>query len=183
MRDENIWLRKYVEAWHRATENGLTSLSWLDPESGPNRHKPTPDEAVDCQSFSDCNRLKTEHCWRITSGLRLQRQGSKAGWVCLNKHRLASEQRVPGWDSHTIQWINTLMLTNARMSSTLAPWSAERVFGRQNVFNADRTPKKVAEGEPFGFHCYKDDHNFLASIAVTDPNENGGWWSAIPGRE
>lgn len=131
-RDENIWLRKYVEAWHKATENGMTSLSWLNKEKGAARHDPTEAELVVCpERVTDCWRKK-DYCWRIAGSLSLQKSNSKWGWACLNKNRLTSEQKHPGWTWADFQWINTMTLTNPTMSSTLGDWDASRALGRQN---------------------------------------------------
>ena len=48
IRDENIWLRKYHEAWNMATENGHVALLWLDPTEGPLRHELSDEAKVDC---------------------------------------------------------------------------------------------------------------------------------------
>jgi len=48
-RDENLWLRKYVEAWHIATENGYErKLKYVNPVVGLCRHKLRRSEMVDC---------------------------------------------------------------------------------------------------------------------------------------
>lgn len=44
LRDEGLWLRKYAEAWHAATENGHTDLSFLNPTAGPARAKASSEE-------------------------------------------------------------------------------------------------------------------------------------------
>lgn len=49
MRNEQLWLKTFLKAWHIATENGL-NLSYLDAENGPKRDDPTPEEQVDCLS-------------------------------------------------------------------------------------------------------------------------------------
>jgi hypothetical protein len=57
MRDENIWLRKYHEAWTIATENGHPgdALQWLDADEGPSRHELKGDAARKCFEDQDCN--------------------------------------------------------------------------------------------------------------------------------
>ena len=48
-RDENLWLRKYVEAWHIATENGYErKLKYVSKTVGLCRHKPLRKVKMDC---------------------------------------------------------------------------------------------------------------------------------------
>lgn len=50
-RDEELWLRKYVEAWHIATENGYSNrLKYVSPVVGTCRHKLRRKELMDCSN-------------------------------------------------------------------------------------------------------------------------------------
>lgn len=57
VRDENIWLRKYHEAWTIATENGHPgdTLQWLDAIEGLTRHELKGAAAEKCFEAQDCN--------------------------------------------------------------------------------------------------------------------------------
>lgn len=55
VRSEELWLTKYIESWHIATENGHEddSLFYLDTTKGLIRHEYTDEEAHDCYSTPD----------------------------------------------------------------------------------------------------------------------------------
>ena len=51
MRNEQLWLKHFLRAWHIATENGKNlNLKFLDTDLGPTRNDPTPEEEIDCFS-------------------------------------------------------------------------------------------------------------------------------------
>jgi hypothetical protein len=63
-RDEDLWLRKYVEAWHIATENGhSTKLKYVSPVVGTCRHKLRRKELQDCSNSKKKKRTEDkENC-------------------------------------------------------------------------------------------------------------------------
>ena len=54
--DESLWLKYFLMAWHRATENGF-ELSYLNQEEGPAREDPEEGEDYDCSPYT-----RTHHC-------------------------------------------------------------------------------------------------------------------------
>lgn len=54
MKNEALWLRKFVEAWHIATENGYAAgeLKYLRPVSAPKARELSGDAAVNCVTNS-----------------------------------------------------------------------------------------------------------------------------------
>lgn len=100
-RDEKLWLRKYQESWHMATENGST-LKFLDPKRGPSRHNLTKVQAHNCMSPPDqCKKKKIKRggksypCHRIKAGAAFPDRNFSP-LSCMNKNRLVSAQRPNG---------------------------------------------------------------------------------------
>ena len=80
-RDETLWLRKYVEAWHIATENGNNrSLKYLSPVVGTCRHKLRRNELKDCSNSRDpAKRIEDkENCHYRRSHKHAQKSGSQS---------------------------------------------------------------------------------------------------------
>ena len=90
-RDEDIWLRKYLEAWHHATENGKTKLTYLQPRwLGKRRHDLEDKHAVNCRGLNYYDCRATPECHEVTVGMA---PASVQHWhkACRNKHLLVSE--------------------------------------------------------------------------------------------
>jgi hypothetical protein len=90
-RDEDIWIRKYLEAWHHATENGSATLTWLQGESiGEKRHDLEAKHKVNCRGLSWTQCTETPECHDVTVGMAPARtqHWNKA---CRNKHLLVTE--------------------------------------------------------------------------------------------
>lgn len=100
MRDENLWLKHFLRAWHIATENGKDeNLTFLDPDLGTHRNDPTPDEEIDCfgrdistgQYKCTWTPFKTDAC-HIAVLEEYQNMMYQYGVHCFNRHRLVSAQ-------------------------------------------------------------------------------------------
>ena len=48
MRDEALWLRKYLDSWWAATENNFASLTSLDADTGAVRQTLSDDMNTNC---------------------------------------------------------------------------------------------------------------------------------------
>ena len=67
--DESLWLKYFLIAWHRATENGL-DLSYLNLDEGPIREYPDEEESFDCSPYTrehQCLEQKA-HCKWVSMG-------------------------------------------------------------------------------------------------------------------
>jgi len=80
-RDENLWIRKYVEAWHIATENGYgRKLKYVNPVVGLCRHKLRRSEKVDCSKGKNKPSKRTEdkeNCYYRRWDKKAKRSGSR----------------------------------------------------------------------------------------------------------
>lgn len=65
-RDEDIWIRKYLEAWHMATENGYSALNWAQGSEIDEKRDYLEDKhAVVCRGlgYKECN--ETPECHEV----------------------------------------------------------------------------------------------------------------------
>jgi len=62
-RDEEIWVRKYLEAWHVSTENGNSDLQWLGGVTPHDRLYLDERHTVECKGLKRffCKRFKECH--------------------------------------------------------------------------------------------------------------------------
>ena len=90
-RDEDIWIHKFKEAWHLATENGSTELNWLiGQEFGEKRHDLDAKQSFNCRGLNWDQCQAADECWNAT----VQRgKGERQHWLkaCRNRHRLVSD--------------------------------------------------------------------------------------------
>lgn len=143
VRDEEIWLKKYLESWHVGTENGYADgiLQFLT-ESGVTRHDYSDLESVDCLNTADaCSPGPSGLFYRdggpcqeiivVTTSHETDEFGGPA--LCLNNMRPVIEQRPEFVSSWMYQWMNTVYLEGAASSSQLTgDYSADKVLNRQD---------------------------------------------------
>jgi len=185
-RDESVWLRKWLEAWHVATENGHESLAFLS-SGGSSRHALSEEMLIACDDDTD-EATQEEHCMRnkvIAANLMdLEDRGlARLPWV--SKHWLSSEilrvlsgchvrqdSLLDSWDCtpynfSTIIFKNTVTLSDPLdggegpelSPATYGDFTADRVLGRQRMWNAElvRHGEKVPAGKAFGSHAFFED--------------------------
>lgn len=160
-RDESIFFRKYIEAWHMATENGMDGIQWADPVKGPNRHSHTASELFDCTVAGACDN-HTEHCHMVNMGSAAELNDifPQSAKMCMNKHLLLSEQWAHPLEHAAVA--NLITMVNPTSSASEGTMTADKVLIGQH----DHT-----------FHNADDDVNWPSSVwkaADKGPNE----WAA-----
>lgn len=173
-RSESLWLRKYLEAWHVASENGHTSteLTYLDKRRGPRRHQLSKNEAHDCMNPPrQCTKEKLDEggesypCHSITAAAEAP-DLVFAPDSCMNKNKLVSEQRPGRVGPLDWQWLNVISLKNPTSSPTKKGFTADSVLNRQRLtetWNNKYALHAVDDNEPWPSSC------------VISPYENAFW--------
>lgn len=143
-RDEGIFFRKYIEAWHIATENGGLTKGWSDKTKGPLRHAHNKQELIDCTAKDACKK-NPAHCHEIVMGSDM---GSGQIWPakatqCVNKHLLLTEQRAEHSAVEQLGQMNRILLQGA--SGTTA--GAATVLAGQKDLTFHNKEKKFESGK------------------------------------
>jgi len=148
-RDEDIWIRKYLEAWHYATENGSTELKWLSgEETGLQRHALEAKHEVDCRGLEYETCRATDECHEVTVGMA---PTAVQHWLkaCRNKHLLVSEQQNEGETFRNYEAQYMVHLEKAAQSSDLSD-----LYLADNALNRQNKVENEAAGKNFHFHPF-----------------------------
>lgn len=176
VKSEEIWLAKYLESWHIATENGQTGLHNLG-DSVETRHAYSTTEAFDCYSSanscngrSDWSERKGGPCALIQAVTTSHEDDEFGGpKLCLNSMRPVIEQRPDFVSSWEYQWMNTVYLENAASSSVDGVYGPENVLSRQN--------RVTTQDKGYNLHMSLNDFPWDSSCAKTQ-SDDAAFWSA-----
>jgi len=172
MRDEALWIRKYLDSWWIATENNFPSLTSLDEELAATRDTLSDDMNTNClYPEGQCDDLTEDSpCFYATGALITNSLKEVVPQFCLNKHRPISEQRPNNMSLTEWQWASVISLENPASSSTLEEYTAERVLHPQ---------WRIETGDQdYTYHVSPDNEPWANSCAWTAEGEETSTWSA-----
>jgi len=172
MRDESLWLRKYLDSWWAATENNFGNLSPLIATGADVRQTLSDDMNLNClYPEGQCDNLTAASpCFLVTGGVVSYSQSEKTDYFCMNKHRPISEQRPNGVSAVKWQYMSVVALENPQSSSAVsAQYSAERALYPQWRVQTGNTD--------FALHTSFNNDPWNTSCSITNA-EASAWWSA-----
>lgn len=147
--NEEIWIRKYLEAWHMATENGTTNLKFLDPQNPIDRLYLEPKHKVICRNKTTRECLDNqENCaGRVVA--KAPESTIHVEKSCRNKHLLVSEQQLPGETFTNYREFTSATLVNPTQSSDLNSY-----YPASNPLNRQNRKENKAKGKDWWFHPF-----------------------------
>ena len=175
MRDESLWLRKYLDSWWAATENNYASLTNLDAVLGETRQELSDDMNTNCLvPAGQCDEVDSEDytgpCFLATGAIKTSFSSQNVDAMCFNKHRPISEQRPNRMLAQEWQWMSIVSLENPTSSSALEEYTAERPLHPQWRIETGNTD--------YHYHASPDNDPWTNSCAWTADGEETSWWSA-----
>jgi hypothetical protein len=174
MRDEALWIRKYLDSWWAATENN-SSLTSLDADLGATRQELSDDMNTNCLvPAGQCDEVDSEGytgpCFLAVGAILTSFSGQNVDSMCFNKHRPISEQRPNRMLATEWQWMNVVSLENPTSSSVVEDYFAEKPLHPQ---------WRIETGnQDYHYHAAANNDPWTSSCAWTSDGEETSWWSA-----
>lgn len=116
--NEEIWIRKYIEAWHLATENGVYTRP-MHIEINEHRHDLEKKHMTVCRGLTSGECSKQEDCHYTIVG-KAPEQRRHFVSACRNKHLLVNEQMYEGENFTNYRDLHTATLVNPKQSSYIS---------------------------------------------------------------